>query len=150
MYAIFLDYDGVLVSTNWEDSVLLKYGYTPVNELAPELMDNLVKVVEAVPDAKLIITSQWRGDTRAFISSMLQLTHRGLRIWDTVGEDVCTDRSAEIRDYIAHHPEIDHYVILDDEILDPDLHARQVKTTLTCGFGNDKIEEAIRKLKENI
>ena len=148
MYAIFLDYDGVLVSTNWEDSVLLKYGYTPVNELAPELIDNLVKVVEAVPDAKLIITSQWRGDTRAFISSMLQLTHRGLRIWDTVGEDVCTDRSAEIRDYIAHHPEIDHYVILDDETLDQDLRAKQVKTTLQCGFTADKIKETIEKLKE--
>ena len=150
MYAIFLDYDGVLVSTDWEDSVLLKYGYTPVNELAPELMDNLARVVEAVPDAKLIITSQWRGDKRALISSMLQLTHRGLRIWDTVGEDVGTNRSAEIRNYLARHPEINHYIILDDETLDPDLRARQVKTTLACGFSNDKIKEAIRKLKENI
>ena len=121
MYAIFLDYDGVLVSTDWENSVLLKYGYTPVNELAPELMDNLAKVIEAVPDAKLIITSQWRGDKRAFISSMLQLTHRGLRILDIVGDDVNPDRSAEIREYLARHPEINHYVILDDdEMLDSD------------------------------
>lgn len=150
MYAIFLDYDGVLVSTDWENSVLLKYGYTPVNELAPELMDNLAKVIEAVPDAKLIITSQWRGDKRALISSMLQLTHRGLRILDIVGDDVNPDRSAEIRDYLARHQEINHYVILDDETLDQDLRARQVKTTLTCGFTADKIEEAIRKLKENI
>lgn len=150
MYAIFLDYDGVINSTDWENSVLLKYGYTPVNELSPELMDNLAKVVKAVPNAKLIITSQWRGDKRALISSMLQLTHRGLRIWDTVGEDVSINRSAEIRDYLARHQEINHYVILDDETLDPDLRARQVKTTLACGFGNDKIEEAIRKLKEKI
>lgn len=150
MYAIFLDYDGVLVSTDWEDSVLLRYGYTPVNELSPELIDNLAKVVEAVPDVKLVITSQWRGNTRAFIKAMLQLKHRGLRVWDTVGEEVNPDRSAEIRNYLAHWPEIDHYIILDDETLDEDLREKQVKTTLKCGFTADKIEEAIRKLKENI
>lgn len=81
---------------------------------------------------------------------MLQLKHRGLRVWDTVGEEVNPDRSAEIRNYLAHWPEIDHYIILDDETLDEDLRAKQVKTTLKCGFTADKIEEAIRKLKENI
>ena len=135
MKVIFLDFDGVL------------NGYTPfirqVFKTAEKL--HLLKLLHNVfdifgihfwkvfklfcvckiTDAKVVLSSSWR---RAYYKPYKECGNRGkelqrkLKFWNipVIGMTDFIDgkREKEIQDYLEHHPEVEDFVILDDEIFD--------------------------------
>lgn len=106
---IFLDVDGVLndmrtddISEDWD---------TP----SPVHLKALKEIVDRT-QAAIVLTSSWRlyQDTRARLQTAMapfDLT------WYDVTEDSHTGvRGNEIRAWLHEHPEVEHFVILDDEV----------------------------------
>lgn len=107
---IFLDFDGVLVPDNgtwgWRKDY---YG----REFHPRCVNCLKEIIEAT-DAKIVITSSWRG-----YLSLWQL----IRMWNArnmpgeiIGatEQISIYRGVEIDEWISKHKFSGRYVILDD------------------------------------
>ena len=62
---IFLDFDGVLNTERWQRHCMAaglptEDGFGPVFD--PEAVENLATIMEAVPGAKVIITSSWKWE----------------------------------------------------------------------------------------
>ena len=119
MKAIFLDFDGVITTYNSKWKIDM----------------NKIKIINDICDktnAKIIVTSSWRigyrGDVLAFNGYLTQyiIEHNYLDqfkdtfdkfIGNIVGmtDSVGTCRGNEIKFYMNEHPEVENYVILDDD-----------------------------------
>jgi hypothetical protein len=142
MKVLFLDFDGVLNSESYFRH--LKNTDKPIKEqkeaLCPMLIGNLIALMEAVPDMKIVISSTWRC---YFPLPWLQATLGGYgvdqtRIIDTT--DPKMDRSWGfsrgecIQAWLSQHPEVTQYAVVDD---DPDMEEvkhRFVKTSMWDGL----------------
>ena len=118
MKVIFLDFDGVITSpdSKWKiDMHKIKI----INDICDKT------------DAKIVVSSTWRTgyyDVTAFHERLKQyfIKHRYLDnfkdtfdtfIGNIVGmtECICGLRGDEIKSYMNKHPEVDNYVIIDDD-----------------------------------
>lgn len=119
MKVIFLDFDGVITTyeSNWKIDM------------------NKIKIINDIcdkTDAKLVVSSTWRmgyrGDVSAFHGYLTQyiIKHNYLdQFKDTfdkfinniIGMTECIDglRGNEIKSYMNEHPEVENYVIIDDD-----------------------------------
>lgn len=119
MKVIFLDFDGVITTydSKWKIDM------------------NNIKIINDICDktnAKIVVTSSWRigyrGDVLAFNGYLTQyiIEHNYLDnvqdifdkfIGNIVGmtDSVGTCRGNEIKSYMSEHPEVENYVILDDD-----------------------------------
>lgn len=122
MKVIFLDVDGVLNHVGTTDLIDGFIGFDP------ELINNFNKIVEAVPEAKIVISSSWRKPsayTTAYsdFNGLKKLfADRGLKgeiIGHTPIYGGYRTRGSEIRDWIQSHLNndgvSDKFVILDDD-----------------------------------
>ena len=157
MKIIFLDFDGVITT--------LKSKY----KLDPEALTLLGKIIEAT-DAKIVVSSSWRRHTLEdtikelkdtsdfrmngiefpFIDRIVGVTDRIFGFALTNKEKhISLLRGVEIREWINEHPEVNNYVILDD---DSDMLLEQkdhfVKTDTYTGLTEENVEQAIRILKD--
>lgn len=151
MNVIFLDFDGVITTprSKWEvDYVLL----------------DRVKFICEECDAKIVVSSTWQGafdsvdewldgnrmkgereTTREFFKEYgYGLTGR------FYGEYGCV-RGSDIKSWLARHPEVTNYVIIDDEddMLDEQLF-HFVQTDYPFGIQEREVELAISVLKDNV
>lgn len=122
MKVIFLDIDGVL---NWVGSKDRICGFVGLD---PTRIERFNRIIEAHPDAKIVVSSTWRhsrmpGVYEDFDGLKVLLKERGLKgeIIDLTVKDyrLCS-RGSEIRQWVddweKDHPgEILNYVILDDD-----------------------------------
>lgn len=114
-FALFLDVDGVL---NTRTTVVgAPSGRTGIDESRVRL---LKKALKQFGDAEIVLTSDWKlmredGDDFSYLVSMLGKFGLSLSGKTT---DVWVGRGEGIQSYLAEHPEIDEYVILDDNTFD--------------------------------
>jgi hypothetical protein len=140
MKVIFLDIDGVLNSNKTVDRMGRFVGLDPVN------IENFNKIIEAHPDAKIVISSTWRELTSegyySNFKELIDLLHnRGLKgeIIDKTPSQYtwkyrCGTRGGEISEWKQGRTDLGQYVILDDDSSAsdgiPEHQPRHVLTTL--------------------
>ena len=143
---IFLDFDGVLnnTQTNWKGSEHAPYVIDPTN------LANLERLVRALDDVSIVISSTWRiTNTREYIIERL-----GTTLGPLVREDWCTKRlgtirGLEVREYLGRHFEWTQvsYMILDD---DQDFlwHQPLIHTNNSVGLTMQDVQTALASLGE--
>lgn len=149
MKIIFLDVDGVLNSLELVYLRDADSGNHPLHDIDDRNVKFLNLVVQE-SGAKIVISSSWRKLYRLEeIAAMLK--EKGL-----VGDDVVIDRTIsgsgyrgeEIQEWLDRHPEVSHYVILDD---DSDMLPSQVKhfvkTPRLSGLGLPHVMRAAQILE---
>jgi len=109
--AVMLDFDGVLnTPRTWGK-------FPPEQALDRDKVERVAAWVEAV-DAHVVISSAWRtghalDDLRQFLQGRGFATAWNRVIGVTVSR-IFSRRDWEIREYLARHPEIGSFVVLDD------------------------------------
>lgn len=153
MKVIFLDIDGVLnheqhykwlMETNEPTPMQRTYPYA---EFSPVSCKLLKEVIDET-NAKIVVSSSWRLDGENRLNSLFK--HFGLpRIYSTT-PCLNTARGIEIDAWLSAHPEVDKYVILDD---DEDMNEHQlpyfIKTNpYEDGLNEEVKHKAVKILKE--
>ena len=114
-FAVFLDVDGVLnTRTTCERS---PEGYKGIDDAR---VDILSKVLKKYGNADIVLSSDWkdlRQNSEDFCYLRSKLEKYGLRLSGKT-EGRYSDRGLGIRKYVESHPEIEDYVILDDNEFD--------------------------------
>ncbi|MBQ7534839.1 MAG: hypothetical protein IJT43_04385 [Stomatobaculum sp.] len=120
MTAIFLDVDGVL---NCFSTDVFVPG-TGIFGVEDEKAEILKQISDLAGGARIILTSTWKftwekDGPKDIDSAYLveRLAAHGLTITDKI-EDNWAERGAGILKYLEGHPEIDSFLILDDQLFD--------------------------------
>lgn len=113
--AVFLDVDGVLNTRTTVERT--PDGYHGIDDARVEI---LAKVIARNGNTELVLTSDWKemkpeaDDFRYLVSKLekqgLQLTGKTTDHWNHRGEGILN--------YLEEHPEIEEFVILDDQKFD--------------------------------
>ena len=138
MKVIFVDADGCMIDDGWADRCFTEEGYDPYDydEFNPRSLRLLARLKEETK-AEVVFSSSWRLDELSFINAKVQFEEVGIQLYGYTTLDWHTGqtRSDEIALFLAQHPEIENYVILDDvDITNEILRAHWVKTTFKEGF----------------
>lgn len=155
MKVIFLDIDGVLNHEKhykWlmetDEPTPLQRVY-PYSEFNPESC-RLLKEIIWETGAQIVVSSSWRLDGEARLNILFKFF--GLpRIYSTT-PCLNTARGIEIGAWLAAHPEVTNYVILDD---DEDMNIEQIPFFIKTnpygsGLDEDVKERAVRILKKEL
>lgn|GEM_PF-73927 len=120
MRAVFLDVDGVLNCQSTKEHI----PGTKIRGIDFQKVQILKRITELYPDTVIILISTWKdtwqpGGGQYADARYLEdtLKKAGLRI-EAKTQDDWIDRGAGIRRYLEAHPEIESFVILDDEVFD--------------------------------
>jgi hypothetical protein len=160
MRVVFLDIDGVLVtehyllqleqnSYSWRD----EQGHA---HFCPRCLANFEQLIK-LTDAKVVLSSTWRfflADTvgvpeffrsRGVNFDIFDVTPRFSSSSKKISE--YPTRGEEIQWWLAIHPEVTRYCIIDDDprIL-PEQHPYWVRTSFRYGFTSSKLAQALRIL----
>ena len=147
---IFLDIDGVLNSDAFADYMLEEDNIDIFNEdmLDERAIIQLKKIVMAT-DAEIVLSSSWRWEKELRDKVHHQLRAKNIDFVDTTPLEINTtlSRGMEIKVWLDDHPEVEQFVILDDD----DLRIQEylpyhVKTTFRYGLTREKAAEAIKIL----
>lgn len=161
MKVIFLDFDGVLNSEGsfvYEDRRRNEWKLQgikgPVNEtLCNVCTSNFQMILDKFPEVKVVISSTWR---EMFSLDWLKDKLAEYRIDSSRVIDVTPidhrkgDRGKEIQDWLDKHPEVTHYIIIDDNDWGiRNIHGfyRFIQTSWETGMTVSHVEEAMEKLK---
>ena len=115
MKVLFLDVDGVLNTKRTVKST--PRGYRGIDDARVEI---LAKVFEKYMDADIVLTSDWKDmkpENEDFIYLVSKLEKQGLKLAGKT-HDHWNNRGEGIIDYLNIHPEVEEYVILDDNVFD--------------------------------
>lgn len=119
--ALFLDFDGPMVPMDyWSDASKQRNGRIAFDPLA---VKTVLRVLKESP-AKLVISSSWRNIGYERISKILEeegIDPSHLHPDWSIDLDITQGMGARalfIRDWLARHPEIEDYAVLDDAQLD--------------------------------
>lgn len=151
MKVIFLDVDGVLNERNTPTRTK-----THMIFIDEEKLFRLKRIVDAT-DAKIVLSSTWRydRDDARYNGDFLELQEAfrsvGLDFYSYTPVDaIGIRRGMEIRAWLGLHPEVDRFIILDDELYDFEergLLPHLVKTDFADGGLTEKhTREAIELL----
>ncbi len=143
---IFLDIDGVLNSAKWEQEVLNTYGIDAVTILDQKALFLLTELVNWT-NARLVLSSSWRISAFAREAVQDNLRPYGLSLYSwTEQETGC--RGDQIEAWLAKHPEVTKFVILDDDNDMGNLMDHLVQTTFYNGLQLKHINMAYDILTE--
>jgi len=157
MKVIFLDIDGVLVTRNSIKYQYLNFPDETNIRFSKKAVKNLNKLIR-LTGAKIVISSTWR-----LFHSLEELQNifkkqkiRGKIISTTsiekatIEEDI--PRGQKIADWLEQHPEVEQYVIIDDDIQADCIQFHPfncVETSYKRGFSpEDRFNEALAILNE--
>lgn len=155
MKVIFLDIDGVLnhqkhyewlIETDEPTPLQRTYPYTELNPKSCQLLNEIIKET----GAEIVVSSSWRLDGENRLNYLFK--YFGLpRIYD-ITPCLNTARGIEIGAWLAAHPEVIDYVILDD---DEDMNVEQIPFFIKTnpyedGSNEDVKERAIQILKKEL
>ncbi len=149
MKVIFLDLDGVVNDAD-PHGLLIKEEY----------VEELKKLIAAT-NAKVVVTSRQRDNALIKNSSDLEgsycynhyikpLLEMGVEVYGYTPRIKCEkeekERELEIEKYLEAHPEIEEYVIIEDDYVMERLYDHQVFIEYSDGFTSEYLEPAIRIL----
>lgn len=143
MKVIFLDFDGVVLPfghTNAQTKVIINF--------SPACKEHLSKIIDAVPEAKIVISSAWRKwgiDTLRKIFDENQLNSK--KVIDVTGNEN-GDRGYQIQCWMDRNPGVEAFVIIDDNSDMGELVSKLVKTNSFVGLTSKNADQAISILKE--
>ncbi len=144
----------VLNSDAYADYMLTEENVDIFNEdmLDERAIVQLKKIIEAT-NAEIVLSSSWRWykETRDKIHH--QLRQKGIDFVDTTPReiDITMSRGAEIKAWLDNHPEVEKFVILDDDELQIEEYLPyHVKTNFKYGLTREKAAEAIKILNGEI
>lgn len=142
---IFLDVDGVLNSVTFYEKFLSE-GIDCDREdiLDQTALCRLAKIVRDT-NAGIVISSSWRWDANALRILTTQLAVYGIiPIGTTIQEiRVNLSRAEEIRMWLKEHPEVNNYVVLDDDVMDvEEIASHHIKTNFNKGLEMNHVEQA--------
>lgn len=161
MKVIFLDIDGVL---NHEDYYRWRYEEITINhrdfvhpysEFSPDSIKQLNRILKET-GAEIILSSTWRFDEMDKLQKLFKevgierpITDITPDLYNVFNSHCC--RGKEIEKFLNEHPEIDRYVILDD---DTDMEDYQlpyfVKTNAYAdGLNEERANKAIEILNKD-
>lgn len=104
--ALFLDFDGVLHATHGRADVMREFVWLPI----------LLKLIEHHQDVYLVVHASARRTSSAeFIGTRLELSNVGLAHLYAGVTPAKFDRWASIQAWLAEHPAVESYRILDDQ-----------------------------------
>lgn len=147
MKVIFLDVDGVLNCESTEESI---DGWTFVEDV---MVDRVVNIVERT-GATIVLSSDWRMWWDSISTKALRdkFAEKGVYVIERTPEYPYRDdltRNKEINAYRGLHPEITHYVILDDYWTFVGQNRKHfVKTNYLTGITDEDALRAINILNE--
>lgn len=151
MKAIFLDVDGVLNSDEYFDSVSDSDDDSIENEID---MDKIKLLKEAVDltDAQVVLSSSWRYTRKA--QSLRELLIENGIVTD-VDPFLQNKRGLEIKSWLKNNPDVDDFVILDDEVFDSYddfLLSKLIKTSDSNGkgFGRGLLPKDVDKIVKQL
>lgn len=153
MRAVFLDFDGGLVNRN---SLMKHSGRHSVAD--PPCVLALNRFLAAT-EAVIVVSSVWR-------MSGLDSVRYHLRKWGVEGrilgitpdltrvpQDhtlwVNVERGTEIAEFLKNHPEIERFVIVDDDSDMGELKHRLVQTKFEAGFTESDADRAIALMEDD-
>ena len=140
----------VLNSDAYADYMLTEENIDIFNEdmLDERAIVQLKKIVEAA-NAEIVLSSSWRWYKETRDKVHYQLQQKGIDFVDTTPKniDISLSRGAEIKLWLDIHPEVEKFVILDDDDLRIEEYLPyHVKTTFRYGLTREKAAEAIKIL----
>jgi hypothetical protein len=155
---IFLDFDGVLNCKAYFEACLDR-GSEPTTSdedseasaLDPEALSRLNRIVEAT-DAKVVVSSSWRhGRSVEQLETLLRsrgfrgAVHDKTMDWSTTESGIFAgeQRGDEIREWLDRHPQVDAYVVLDDDNDMDAVRERFVQTDMHGGGLQDSHVERV-------
>lgn len=154
MKVIFLDVDGVLNSDEYFD----KIKNLNINGIQSEIDVEKIKLLNIAINetkAKIVLTSSWRYTRNAQELRKL-LSEYGISTDST--PFIQNERGLEIKQYLSEHPDVEDFVIVDDEIFDS-YNDELVKKLVKISNGNGHnfgegllpkdIDEIIKRLGRN-
>lgn len=146
---VFLDVDGVLNSDEFDkwlqDNHMKKYyGYELLDQKA---ILNLQDIVFTT-GAEIVLSSSWRLSKSCSERLRQQLLPYGLQFVDRTVSIPHKDRGEEIKEWLSRHPNVTHFVILDDEFEMAGLEEHFVQTDFNTGLLPHHTEKAIKILME--
>lgn len=146
MNVVFLDYDGVVNIAMWNEKGTRCFFNFPENDKV-----NHFQAVQWVSefcqkfDYKIVVTSTWRRWSNykdclinGGLREGVEILGRTEEIWDGT-------RGEEIQKYLDEHPEIDNYLIFDDEYDFTDEQSEHlVQCEIDVGFNLERYNVASR------
>ncbi len=155
MKVIFLDIDGVLVTRNSIKYQLDKFPNDTGIRFCKNAVKNLNKLTR-LTKAKIVISSTWRlFHSLENLQSILKKQGIKGKIISTTSIDrapveIDIPRGQKIADWLVKHPEVERYVIIDDDVQADciQFHPHNcVETSYKFGFSSeDKLNDALEIL----
>lgn len=146
---IFLDIDGVLNTHKYtvqtKDDEEHAYKFLDRNKI------KLLKHIVDTTNARLVLSSTWRNSFAAnleptdYLSTSLTsaLKNEGLELYSKT-EHLNDDRYTEIKTWLKNYPEINKFVIIDDNDFDwKDLYPFWIKTSYYIGLTEALVDDVI-------
>lgn len=148
----FLDYDGVVNTPMWnEKGTRCTYNFPSDNKV------NNFQAVQWLSEAcqkfhyDIVVTSTWRWDPNYKECLINGGLRDGIEILGRTPNLNGQSRGAEIKKYIEEHPEINYYIIIDDDVdMLPEQIGHFINTDTVIGFTLNefnKFEEIFMKDK---
>lgn len=151
MKVIFLDVDGVLNSDEYFDKIKGLNIVGIENEVDVSKIKLLKKAIQET-GAKVVISSSWRYKRNGQYLEQLLIKNG---IFPAKTPFLKNQRGLEIRQWLKEHPDIEDFVIIDDEIFDS-YDEELMKKLIKISNGNGKsfgkgleqkdVEEIIKRL----
>lgn len=140
MNILFLDYDGVVNNIIWgHNGERANYGTPKDNKVNDYQACQWISEFCEKYDYKIVVTSSWTRLTDTWKECLINGGLReGIEILGCVNKSL--GRSKAVAEYIQEHPEVENYIIVDDEIVLPTTHLIQCKGNR--GFGYDEFAQA--------
>lgn len=145
MKVIFLDFDGVI--NNYEEE--------PINMKCLLILKEIIKVT----GAKVVVTSSNKYsfqdygkpyfESNCYNNYVKKLNDEGIYIYDFT-PSIGHNREKEIQVYLELHPEINEFLILDDDYFFDRWNGHQIYVDLDCGITCDDIKTSIDILNGNL
>lgn len=146
MNVVFLDYDGVVNTPQWtrrkDGKWICSYGFPS---------DNAVNDVQAVQwvsefceryNYSIIVTSTWRSSSNYKECLRNAGLRESIKIIGKTPHLFGKSRGDEIGQWLAEHPEVDSYLIFDDDSDMGEHIVHLVKCTSSAGFREEEFREA--------
>ena len=151
MNILFLDFDGVLNSSIGFERDKPRTAFY----FAPECVENLKTVLDALPELKIVVSSAWRE-----CASMSKL-RRIFRKYGLPGGRIVGITPTALSDYMRGHEiqswldsqppgRVERFIILDDDSDMADLMPYLVQTKDETGFTRKNAEEVICRLSPRL